>query len=439
VSAGDAWGVAPGPLTTFRSPSPSSASHPVSTCLGLVLGAALLLLARPAAADWALYVSSFNNNKIVKFNSSGVATVFATNGVNGVLKQPNGLVFDALGNLYVANSQNNTIERYDPQGNGSLFASLSGTDNVGVPNGLAFDGLNRLFEANGGDRILQITNELGQAKVFAVGLTELNAVSGIAFDNAGNLWAANLNGWIERFDPQGNGTKVYTNNLSGVRALVFDTAGNLYASAANTVLKFDPQGNRTTYATINLGGTDNAYGMAFDSAGNLFVASPGASAVAKVSPQGVVTTFATSSSGLFRATFLAIREDGRYSTDWHKAAGGGGASTNAEFLITGTAGQHDAGTMASGTDSLTGGFWSLYAIATPGAPLLSITLAITLTTTNTAMVSWPSPSTGWNLQQNNDLSTANWVTPAETVNDNGTIKYIIVSPPTGNRFYRLMR
>src|SRR4029077_1361266 len=133
---------------------------------------------------------------------------------------------------------------------------------------------NRLFEANGGDRILGITNELGQAKTFANGPTYLNAISGIAFDNAGNLWAANLGGWIAKFDALGNGTKVYTNNLQSIRALVFDSAGNLYASGGSTVLKFDTQGNRTTYATISLGGSDNAYGMAFDSAGNLYVASP---------------------------------------------------------------------------------------------------------------------------------------------------------------------
>jgi hypothetical protein len=38
---------------------------------------------------------------------------------------------------------------------------------------------------------------------------------------------------------------------------------------------------------------------------------------------------------------------------------------------------------------------------------------------------------------NTNLATANWVTPAESVTDNGTIKYIIVHPPSGKRFYRL--
>jgi hypothetical protein len=35
------------------------------------------------------------------------------------------------------------------------------------------------------------------------------------------------------------------------------------------------------------------------------------------------------------------------------------------------------------------------------------------------------------------LATTNWVAPSETVTDNGTIKYIVVHPPTGKRFYRL--
>jgi hypothetical protein len=74
-------------------------------------------------------------------------------------------------------------------------------------------------------------------------------------------------------------------------------------------------------------------------------------------------------------------------------------------------------------------------VQTPGAPLL----AVTLTPTNTVLVSWPYPSTGWNLQQNKDLATTNWLTPAQTVNTNGTINYIIVNPPIGHRFYRLMQ
>ena len=59
---------------------------------------------------------------------------------------------------------------------------------------------------------------------------------------------------------------------------------------------------------------------------------------------------------------------------------------------------------------------------------------------NVVIVSWPSPSTGFTLQQNNQLNTTNWVTPTETVNDTGTIKFITVDPSgVVSRFYRLFK
>lgn len=64
-------------------------------------------------------------------------------------------------------------------------------------------------------------------------------------------------------------------------------------------------------------------------------------------------------------------------------------------------------------------------------------LTVTRTPTNTVLVSWPSPATGFNLQVNTNLATTNWVTPAETVQTNGANKFILVNPPAGNRFYRL--
>ena len=85
-----------------------------------------------------------------------------------------------------------------------------------------------------------------------------------------------------------------------------------------------------------------------------------------------------------------------YSIDWFKIAGGGGTSTGGVYTVSGTIGQHDAGgPLIGGNYSLTGGFWSLVAIQTTNAPFLKIFLS----TTNTAVVSWPSPSTGWRIQQ----------------------------------------
>jgi hypothetical protein len=126
-----------------------------------------------------------------------------------------------------------------------------------------------------------------------------------------------------------------------------------------------------------------------------------------------------------------------YSIDWSTIDGGGGTSTGGLYSVSGTIGQPDAGgPMTGGQYSVTGGFWSLFAVQTPGAPLLTITR----TTTNTAIVSWPSPSTDWNLQQNtNGVGTVNWSNVVTAPFDDGTNKFIIVNPPTGNRFYRLFK
>lgn len=125
-----------------------------------------------------------------------------------------------------------------------------------------------------------------------------------------------------------------------------------------------------------------------------------------------------------------------FSIDWFKIAGGGGISTGNVYSVSGTIGQQDAtAPMTGGNYSVIGGFWSLLSVQTPGAP----SLKIFLTATNTAVITWPSPSQGWSLQENLDLNTTNWVTPSEPVNEGGPNKFIIVNPPTGNRFYRLSK
>jgi hypothetical protein len=138
------------------------------------------------------------------------------------------------------------------------------------------------------------------------------------------------------------------------------------------------------------------------------------------------------SLALFSIAFTAWAQS--YSIDWSTIDGGGNTSTGGVYSVSGTVGQPDAGAaMSGGSYSLTGGFWALYAIQTPGAPRLSIVRVAT----NTVVIFWPSPSMGWNLHQNMDLRTTNWVAPVEIVTDDGTNRFITVSPPAGNRFYRL--
>ena len=132
---------------------------------------------------------------------------------------------------------------------------------------------------------------------------------------------------------------------------------------------------------------------------------------------------------LFGLLIPAIGFAQSYTIEWYKVSGGGGTSTGSVYSISGTIGQQDAGgPLTGGSYSLTGGFWALYAVQTPGAPLLTITYS-----SNQAIVSWPSSVTGWTLQTNANLSTANWVNYGGTILNNTVTN----SPPMGNLFFRL--
>lgn len=138
------------------------------------------------------------------------------------------------------------------------------------------------------------------------------------------------------------------------------------------------------------------------------------------------------------AVFLALAAQApaqSLSIDWYTIDGGGGTSTGGGYSLTGSIGQPDAGTMSGGGFSLDGGFWAVIAVQTPGAPLLTVRR----TATNTVVVSWPSTATGFVLQRSANLNTTTWISPAETVTNDGTNKFIIVDPPAGNRYYRLIR
>ncbi len=132
----------------------------------------------------------------------------------------------------------------------------------------------------------------------------------------------------------------------------------------------------------------------------------------------------------------AVQAQPNYAIDWFTVDGGGGTSTGGVYSVSGTIGQPDAGpTMSGGNYAVDGGFWGIIAaVQTRGAPLLTVTR----TTTNTVAVAWPSPSTGWNLQQNtNSVSSLNWSNVTSGIQDDGTAKTLIVNPPMGSRFYRL--
>ena len=124
-----------------------------------------------------------------------------------------------------------------------------------------------------------------------------------------------------------------------------------------------------------------------------------------------------------------------FSIDWHTIGGGGGTSTGGVFAVSGTTGQPTANaqSMTNGGFSLTGGFWSVFAVPTPDAPLLSIERQDA-----NVRIFWPQPATGFVLEQSPTVTGA-WSQVSVPYTTNATGISISVPAPTGNKFYRLRK
>lgn len=117
-----------------------------------------------------------------------------------------------------------------------------------------------------------------------------------------------------------------------------------------------------------------------------------------------------------------------YTIDWFSVDGGGVMNaTGGSYTLSGTSGQADAGVLGGG--KLAGGFWGLLAPLQP-------TLTIQRLGAN-VIISWPSPSTGFVLQETAALVTAAWSDVAQVPSDNGIAKSVILPASATTRFYRL--
>ena len=299
-----------------------------------------------------LYAANNSANTITKYTSTGQESLFASNGLNA----PYGLAIDGGGNLFVANSGNNTVTKYTPAGAESLFANT----NLTGPTGLAFNSSGSLFVANSANNSIVEFSPSGQSMLFVNASTnpDLNNPVGLAFDHGGSLYVANYYGNnVLKFDTQGHdavfasaglnaptfvtvfatntptpppppppsistnsifvasggGSQVFGYDLSGDRSLlasvnvpegiVFDTNGNLYVAEyyQNAIAKITPDGQVTNFATAGL---SSPVGLALDTNGNIYAANYGNNTITKYNPAGQESLFA--SNGLSEPYGLAI-------------------------------------------------------------------------------------------------------------------------------------
>lgn len=237
-------------------------------------------------------------------------------------------------------------------------------------------------------------------------------------------------------------------------AYLFNTNGALLTTFTNPI----PAANDNFGCAVAAMGSDRVL------IGAIGDGSPHIGAAYLFSTNGVLlTTFTNPTPAYgdhFGASLVAVGSDRVLigaSGDLPVASGDGAAylfTTNGELLATFTNSTPDIGdyfgasVAAAGSDRVLigarganhfgGGEAYLFALTVPTPETPS--LAIWLTTTNSVVVSWPSPPTGWTLQENTTgVASVNWSNVTRGIQDDGTNKSLIVNPPTGNRFYRLFK
>ena len=109
------------------------------------------------------------------------------------------------------------------------------------------------------------------------------------------LYVANYNNnTVDKITPGGVGSLFANTGMSGPHDLAFDSAGNLYVAnfavgLGTTIEKFTPGGVGSVFASTGLSGP---VGLAFDGAGDLYAANWTTNTIEKFTPGGVGSLFA---------------------------------------------------------------------------------------------------------------------------------------------------
>ena len=216
---------------------------------------------------------------------------------------PGKMVFDSNGNMFLKEAGNtNAIRKITPQGTVTTFAGPEQTNQNGLVNGngtnarfgsnsrgLAIDGNNNLYAPDYGNHVIRKITPSADVTTYAG--------TGAQCDNYSQYLLS--------------GSLTSTIFCSLGYNLAFDSNGNLFVSDGYVIRKITPSGDVSPFAggvapmgtpasDLDVDGTGTAalfyilWDIAVDSNDNLFVVDQGNHKIKKITPAGVVTTFAGS-------------------------------------------------------------------------------------------------------------------------------------------------
>jgi uncharacterized protein (TIGR03437 family) len=272
-----------------------------------------------------VFIGDSGNGRVRKVSTEGIITTVAGGGnaypgdggpaTSAQLSSPGGLAMDGAGNLFIADLSDNRVRKVSPDG---IITTVAGTGidgysgdggpatsaQLNVPIGVAVDSAGNLFIAENGDQHIRkvspngiITTVAGNGAEGYSGdgglatSAQLDSVTGVAVDGAGNLFIAdNYNSRVRKVSPAGiittvagggeaspgDGGPATSAALSPV-GIAVDGSGNLLI-AGFSIREVSPSGNITTLAanaSVDSSGKPvirDAVGIAVDGAGNVYFA-----------------------------------------------------------------------------------------------------------------------------------------------------------------------
>ncbi len=255
-----------------------------------------------------LYIADIDNQRVRKVDTSGNITTVAGTGTAGYngdnipatsaqLSDPEAVAVDGAGDLYIADRFNYRVRKVDTSGN---ITTVAGTGTAGY----------------NGDGIPASTAQLTEP-------------TGLALDGVGNLYIADFAGQrVRKVDTSGtittlagNGTAGYIDNVAATsgevtnpNSVALDSAGNLYIADSYNCLIREVTAATGTITTVagtaagagtlaNCGSTGDGglatsaelsspYGVAVDSAGDIYIADFDNQRIRKVNGAGTINTVA---------------------------------------------------------------------------------------------------------------------------------------------------
>jgi sugar lactone lactonase YvrE len=293
-----------------------------------------------------VYIADSGNSTIRKITPAGVVSTLAGSpgnsgsadglGSGAQFNQPGGVAVDASGNVYVADTFNDTIRKITPAGVVTTLAGSAGNqgsaDGSGSaasfhwPEGVAVDGTGNVYVADSFNSEIRKITPAGVvttfAKATAYNSLVLNEPIGIAIDASGNVYVANVgDSTVRKITPAGvvlplagkpynsggaDGTGI-TARFNCPQGVAVDSNGNVYVADSDnsTIREITPSGVVSTLAGLmnsnacvdGKGSAARFYdptGVAVDAGGNIYVADTSNDSIRKITPAGLVGTFAGS-------------------------------------------------------------------------------------------------------------------------------------------------